>query len=137
MAVVGVVMVMLVKYASLTVLPYEAMLPCLVLMMTLSRYSMVQLAGFSSYAHARGGLGEPFVRGITQEHFLTTVLLTGSITLTFGGVRGVMIWVLVSLVTVGYQTYFRRRLNGITGDVLGAVNELNEALILLLATMVY
>jgi cobalamin synthase len=33
--------------------------------------------------------------------------------------------------------YFRRRLNGITGDVLGAANEINEALVLVLATMVY
>jgi adenosylcobinamide-GDP ribazoletransferase len=137
MAVVGVVLVVLVKYASLTVLPHEAMLPCLVLMMTLSRYSMVQLASFSAYAQASGGLGEPFVRGMTHEHFLTTVLLTGSVTLMFGGVRGVMIWVLVSLATMGYQTYFRRRLSGITGDVLGAVNEINETLVLLLATMVY
>jgi adenosylcobinamide-GDP ribazoletransferase len=137
MAVVGVVLVVLVKYASLTVLPYEAVLPCLVLMMTLSRYSMVQLACFSSYAHASGGLGEPFVRGMRQEHFRTAVLLTGGVTLMFGGMRGIMMWVLVSLATVSYQTYFRRRLSGITGDVLGAVNEINESLVLLLATMVY
>jgi cobalamin synthase len=41
------------------------------------------------------------------------------------------------MATVGYQTYFQKRLNGITGDVLGATNELNEALALLLAAVVY
>ena len=137
MAVVGVVLVLLVKHASLTILPYESMLPCLVLMVTLSRYSMVQLACFSSYAHASGGLGEPFMRGMTQEHFLITVLLTGSIVLVFGGVRGAMIWAMVSLAALWYQSYFRRRLSGITSDVLGAVNETNEALVLVLATMVF
>jgi cobalamin synthase len=45
--------------------------------------------------------------------------------------------VLVGLATLGLQVYFRQRLGGITGDVLGATNELNEALVLLLATMVY
>jgi cobalamin synthase len=30
-----------------------------------------------------------------------------------------------------------RRLGGITGDVLGASNEINEALVLILVTMVY
>jgi cobalamin synthase len=35
------------------------------------------------------------------------------------------------------QIYFYQRLGGITGDVLGATNELNEALVLLLATVVY
>jgi adenosylcobinamide-GDP ribazoletransferase len=136
-ATVGVTLVLLVEYASLNALPSDAMLPSLVLMATLSRSSIVQLACFSPYARASGGLGEPFARGIKQEHFLTTVLLTVGIALLFGGIRGVMMWVLVSLATLGYQTYFRRRLGGITSNVLGATNEINEALILILAAMVY
>jgi adenosylcobinamide-GDP ribazoletransferase len=137
MAVVGVVLVLLLKYASLNVLPSDALLPALVLMMTLSRSSIVQLACFSSYARVSGGVGEPFVRGIRREHFFITVGLTVGIALLFGSFRGVLIWMLVSLVTLGYQTYFRWRLSGITGDVLGATNEANEALVLVLATMVY
>jgi adenosylcobinamide-GDP ribazoletransferase len=137
MAVVAVVLMLMLKYASLNVLHREAMLPSLVLMTSLSRFSMVQLAWFSPYARASGGIGEPFVRGIRQEHFITSVLLTMGIALTFGGVRGLMIWLLVMLATHGYLMYFRRRLNGITGDVLGATNEVNEALVLVLATMVY
>ena len=137
MAVVGVVLVLLLKYASLNVLPSDALLPALVLMTTLSRASMVQLACFSPYARASGGVGEPFVRGIRREHFFITVGLTVSIALLFGGFRGVLIWLLVSLVTLGYQIYCRERLSGITGDVLGATNEANEALVLVLATIVY
>ena len=137
MAVVGVVLVLLLKYASLNVLPSDALLPALVLMTTLSRASIVQLACFSPYARASGGVGEPFVRGIRREHFLITVGLTVGIALLFGGFRGVLLWMLVSLVTLGYQTYCRERLSGITGDILGATNEANEALVLVLATMVY
>jgi adenosylcobinamide-GDP ribazoletransferase len=137
MAAVAVALMLMLKYASLSVLHKEAMLPSLVLMTSLSRSSMVQLAWFSPYARATGGIGEPFVRGIRQEHFITSVLLTVGIAFTFGGVRGLMIWFLVVLATHGYWMYFRRRLNGITGDVLGAANEINEALVLVLATMVY
>ncbi|MGQ4807822.1 Adenosylcobinamide-GDP ribazoletransferase [Candidatus Entotheonellaceae bacterium PAL068K] len=137
MAVVGVVLVMLVKYTSLNVLPDDIMLSALVLMTTLSRFSMVQLARFSPYARASGGLGEPFGRGIKHEHFLTATLLAVVIALLFGGMRGFMIWLLVGLVTLSYQIYFRKRLSGITGDVLGATNESNEALVLVLATMVF
>jgi adenosylcobinamide-GDP ribazoletransferase len=135
MAVVGVVLVLLCKYASLNALPAEARLPALVLMATLSRYSMVQLAYFSAYARASGGLGEPFVRGITLHHLRTAVLFTAGVVVLFGGLRGLLSWLLVSLATLGYQTYFRKRLEGITGDVLGATNELNEALVLLLASV--
>ncbi len=111
--------------------------PALVLMGTLSRYAMVQLACFSPYARATGGIGEPFVRGIRLEHHIAALLLALGSTLLFGGLRGVCIGVLVSLATFGMQLYFYQRLGGITGDVLGATNELNEALVLLLATVVY
>ena len=137
MAVVSVVLVVLLKYACLNQLSYDAMMPALILMTTLSRYAMVQLACFSPYARPSGGLGEPFVQGIRQEHFVTALVITFILALLFGGMRGILIGMLVGLATRGYQSYCRRRLGGITGDVLGASNEINEALVLLLATMVF
>jgi adenosylcobinamide-GDP ribazoletransferase len=137
MAVAGVVIVLLVKYACLNALSHAALRPALVLMTTLSRYAMVQLACFSPYARPTGGLGEPFVRGIRPEHHLTALLLALCSVLLFSGLRGVYIGVLIGLGTLGLQVYFRHRLGGITGDVLGATNELSEAVVLLLATMVY
>jgi len=137
MAVAGVVLVLLVKYACLNALSPAALRPALVLMTTLSRYAMVQLACFSPYARPTGGLGEPFVRGIRPEHHIMALLLALCSVLLFSGLRGVYIGVLIGLGTLGLQVYFRHRLGGITGDVLGATNELSEAVVLLLATMVY
>jgi adenosylcobinamide-GDP ribazoletransferase len=137
MAVAGVVLLVLVKYACLNSLSPAALRPALVLMATLSRYAMVQLACFSPYARATGGTGEPFVHGIRLRHYIAALLLALGNVLLFGGWRGVCVGVLVGLVTLGLQVYFYRRLGGITGDVLGATNELHEALVLLLATMAY
>jgi adenosylcobinamide-GDP ribazoletransferase len=137
MAVAGVVLIVLLKYACLNALSPAALRPALVLMGTLSRYAMVQLACFSPYARATGGVGEPFVRGTRLEHHIAALLLALGSTLLFGGLRGLCIGVLVGLATLGMQIYFYQRLGGITGDVLGATNELNEALVLLLATVVY
>lgn len=137
MAVIGVVLMIIIKYACLNQLPADAMFPGLILMTTLSRYGMVQLASFSSYARTSGGLGEPFVSGIQKTHFYVALLLTFGLVTTFGGIRGIVIGVLVVMATLGYQAYFRHRLGGITGDVLGANNEINEVLILLLVTIIY
>jgi adenosylcobinamide-GDP ribazoletransferase len=106
-------------------------------MATLSRYSIVQIACFSPYALASGGLGEPFVRGVRHEHFRATLLMTFLLVWGFGGTRGLLIGCLVALATLGYQMYCVRRLGGITSDILGATNEINESLVLLLMTMVY
>ena len=57
MAVAGVVLIVLIKYACLNALSPAALCPALVLMGTLSRYTMVQLACFSPYARATGGMG--------------------------------------------------------------------------------
>jgi adenosylcobinamide-GDP ribazoletransferase len=136
-AVVVVMLMVLLKYACLVQLPHDAVLTALILMATLSRYTMVQMACFSPYALASGSLGEPFVRGVRHEHFRATLLMTFLLAWGFGGTRGLLIGCLVALATLGYQTYCVRRLGGITSDILGATNEINESLVLLLMTMVY
>ncbi len=136
-AIAAVMLVFLLKYACLGQLSGDSMLTALILMTTLSRYAMVQLACFSPYALASGGQGEPFLRGVRHEPFRLTLLVTLVLVWGFGGVRGLLIGCLVGLATLGYQAYCVRRLGGITGDVLSATNEVNESLVLVLVTMVY
>ena len=128
---------LLIKFACLSVIPDEGMLMALVLLGTLSRYAMVQTACFSAYARPGGGFGEPFVRGARRDHFTATLPWSLIIVVCVGGVGGVLIGTLVSVATFGLQTYFRKRLGGITGDVLGAANEVGETLVLVLAAMMY
>ncbi len=102
-AVAVVVLIILLKYACLEQLPGDDVLVALILMATLSRYAMVQMACFSPYALASGSLGEPFVRGVRHEHFRATLLVTFILVWGFGGTRGLLIGCLVALATVGYQ----------------------------------
>lgn len=135
MAVAGISLLLLLKYASLHALTPATLGPTLVLMTTLSRYAMVQLACFSRYARVTGGLGEPFVRGVRQQHFLGALGLALGSVLLIGGWRGLGLGLVVGLATLGMQRYTHHRLGGITGDVLGATNELSETLVLVLATL--
>jgi adenosylcobinamide-GDP ribazoletransferase len=45
---------------------------------------------------------------------------------------GAMLWLGVGIFTLLFQSFFERRIGGITGDILGAANEMNEVLALIL-----
>src|SRR5438128_9480455 len=96
MAVAGVALIVLLKYACLNALSPAALCPALVVMGTLSRYAMVQLACFSPYARATGGVGEPFVRGIGLEQHIAALLLALGRTVRASGLLCVCMAVLVS-----------------------------------------
>jgi cobalamin synthase len=48
------------------------------------------------------------------------------------GVKGILVLLGVALSGLGYRFFFIKKLGGVTGDVLGAANELAELLCLIL-----
>ena len=63
-----------------------------------------------------------------------TSLVLGVLFLRFWGA---LIWLSVGVSTLGIQALFRRKIGGVTGDVLGAANEFNEILALLLTSGIF
>lgn len=127
-----VVMIYLFKYASMIALA-TSFLPLAFFGMFLSgRWNMVLLG--SAFGPAReDGLGSQFIRGLTGKHSggasLAGLLLVGLMTwrvpeLFFPLLSGI----LAAFLCGWLLAYFvARHLRGLTGDVLGAVNEVSEA----------
>ena len=90
---------------------------------TLARWSSVWLLGRYEYVGTKGAV---FADGVTTVRLvLATVLALGICALALQ--RRAFIPVLVALgVTTVAGAYFRRRLGGVTGDCLGAANQLVE-----------
>jgi adenosylcobinamide-GDP ribazoletransferase len=90
---------------------------------------MVVLALTQPYARREGGLAKSFV----EEVSLQEMALAGGIALIaclgLLRARGILLLCLVIAFTLLTGSYFRHRLGGITGDSLGAHNELMTALI--------
>jgi cobalamin synthase len=57
------------------------------------------------------------------------------LSLLAGGLTGLVSLVLGGLVVWGLSRYCKRRLGGITGDVYGAVNEILETVVLVVAVL--
>jgi adenosylcobinamide-GDP ribazoletransferase len=128
----GLVLALLLKGVFLAVLLAAGRFAAVLLFPAVSRAGMVLLAWLSPYARPEGGLGQAMTEGVTPRIVLGAlgpVLLWG---LMLAGLRGLVLLGAAAVVVLALSRLFTRLLGGITGDVLGAVNELVEILALAL-----
>ncbi|MEW6359039.1 MAG: adenosylcobinamide-GDP ribazoletransferase [Planctomycetota bacterium] len=105
---------------------------CIALMTPLvGRWCILLAAGMSSYARDEEGTGRAAVEAARTWHFAAwapVVALLGYVCL---GLGGLLMLVLVLAVVVLVIIYIQSRINGMTGDTLGAVCEVSEMVFLL------
>jgi adenosylcobinamide-GDP ribazoletransferase len=77
------------------------------------------------------GQGAMFRSGLTRARVIVAVALGGIITLAALGLAGLVVFVLAVAASVGLGWFHTRQLGGVTGDVLGAVIEVAELIVLL------
>ena len=99
----------------------------------LSRYAMALAAYKSPYARAEGGLGKPFLEHITNRELLISSGFALAITLALARFYSPLYLLCLVIIVSLLRRSTRRALGGITGDVLGAVNELVEVALFTLA----
>jgi adenosylcobinamide-GDP ribazoletransferase len=129
----GLFLSLLLRYAGLLALPQSLRIPVLICMPALGRWAMVSVAWSSSYARSEGGLAASFLAHLSfQQVLLSSVVMGGALTAGLGLVAALAtlsIGVgLVCLVREGCRRWF----GGVTGDLLGATNELMEIVFLLM-----
>ncbi len=98
----------------------------------LSRMGQVSQIVEQPYAR-RQGIVSRFIEGAAPKHRNTVWLIGMLLGIGLLGLRaGIAAWGVAILLQKGIGAYSRRRIGGITGDVLGATSELLEAALLLL-----
>ncbi|MFO7958020.1 MAG: adenosylcobinamide-GDP ribazoletransferase [Candidatus Brocadiia bacterium] len=131
--VVAVVCALLARWVAVTRLIESGGLLWLLAAAVTARAMAVELAVWLPYARPEGGTGGVFVNDARLSHYLWSV---GSAWLilcaTLGPVGPVALglgWLVVRL----YGVWCRRRVGGVTGDLLGAGTEIVETTVLLVA----
>lgn len=129
----GLVLSLLLRYAGLLALPQSLRLPVLICMPALGRWAMVAVAWSSPYARSEGGLAASFLTHLSLHHVvLSSLVLALALVAGLGFLAALATMgaglALVALVRTGCRQWF----GGVTGDLLGATNELIEILFLLL-----
>ena len=132
---VSLIIIIGIKYTALLSLPqtypHGAKYAALLLMPLLSRWSMVLTACLSVYARMSGGTGKDFVETVSPLSLLTATIFASVAAGLMMGWRGGLVISFIGGITLIGVIYFKKRLGGVTGDVLGAVNEVNEVMVLL------
>ncbi len=132
MGVVGLVMLLLLKYLSLFNLSLETKSAGLIFMLAAGRWVQVVLATSCRYLRGREGTASVFIEHAGERELLVAcgTLLIASLVLF--GLPGVFLTFLLGLAAILLIKYFEMRLGGVTGDVLGAASEIIEVLTLIL-----
>ena len=99
----------------------------------LGRWAMVLLAYRSTAAKA--GLGSDLIDHLQTNHFVLATLLTLLLVAAIFRGNGVVMMAWVAVFTIVSKSYFHRRLDGVTGDVFGAVGELSETSVMVLLAL--
>ena len=134
---VGLILILGIKLLALNSLPEEVLGKALLVALALSRWSMVQLVYRAPYARPEGGLGKIFKEHVRKKEMILATVFSLTAAVFLFRFWGALLWLAVGFSTLGIQVFFARKIGGITGDVLGAANEIHEVLALLLVSGIY
>jgi len=127
----GIILLLLVKYATLT---YLLGMSSLLLMPTLGRWAMTCAIFCFPYARA-SGLGLPFKQGINWQRFAVASALSLVLCTLLMSWKGIVLLVALCAVVYGIGRFIQSRIGGLTGDNYGAINEIAEVATLLLIVL--
>lgn len=132
--IVGVVLVLLVKYVSFNNIPETSLMMTLILMSVLGRWTMTYAIFVYPYARP-SGLGKAFKQGTTWPRFTMATLIAVAVVAILTQLVGLAIIFVIWVITTIMAAYFKSKFSGLTGDNYGAINEISEVSVLILIAL--
>ena len=135
LGVTGLVLSLGLRYAGLMALPGGLRELVLLCMPAVGRWSMVMGIWKAVYPRVEG-LGASFIRNSTGGDVLVaSILVSIAVGATFGPMAVVVVLCAGSLLVRLYVWWIARKIGGITGDILGSINEGVEVVFVLCAPL--
>jgi len=140
--IVGIFLLLLVKYVSLNSVPENLLMATLVLMPVVSRWAMVYAV--FAYPYARpAGLGKVFKQEASWQRFTIATVITLAVAISLAQLANIAYFYMAGLaimfgiwvIVVAMAAYLKQKFSGLTGDTYGAINEVTEVGVLLLVCL--
>jgi adenosylcobinamide-GDP ribazoletransferase len=125
------------RYAGLNEIPAGEHIALLIGMPVVGRWAMVMGAFHVTYARSEGGLAQPFLAHLSWRHLCVATVTAGLVLMLLLGPWMALGSLLIGTALVRLSTaWFHRMFGGVTGDLLGATNEVAEILFIVIVPVV-
>ena len=123
--IVGIVSLIMLKLVLLHEMPLEIKRGAILLFPVMGRWAMVVASSLSVYARKRG-TGKAFVNYCGRKELVVASLITLMIAGGFLKILGLELFFFILALILLLMRFISKRINGMTGDTLGAINEIIE-----------
>jgi adenosylcobinamide-GDP ribazoletransferase len=131
MGVIGITFLLLLKLSLIIALPDAILWKALIAMAVFARWSQALACSTSSYVRQEGKAKHFMEHARRRDVFIGGVFTLAAFLLLIQ-LKGLILFFLSLLLVSLFLSYMKKKIGGMTGDTIGAVNELSEVAILLL-----
>ncbi len=125
------------RWAGLSAVPAAEHIAVLISMPVVGRWAMVVGSFHVTYARPEGGLAQPFLAHVSWEHLCAATITAGLVLALLLGPWAALGSLLIGATLIRLSTaWFHRMFGGVTGDLLGATNEVAEILFVVIVPVV-
>lgn len=129
MGVIGVVSLLLLKFALIVAIPQDILWKVLIMMAVFARWSQV-LACFTSNYARQEGKAKYFIEYASKKELMVGGLFAIALFLLLVKMNGIILFVVSLLPVFLFINYIKKEIGGMTGDTIGATSEIAEVVIL-------
>jgi len=130
---VALILIVLAKVLALTQIEPASVPAILITAHVVARWSSLPLIYNNTYVREQG-TGKPFAATVTAKRLIAASLFSVICVVCCVQMHAIAVVLIAVISVLVSQWYLRRKLGGITGDVLGAVNSIAELLVYLTLT---
>lgn len=135
MGVISLISIILLKLAFLYSVSIEIKSQAIILMCLVSRWSLVLNMFIFPYARQEGK-AKAFMENKNRKTIILATLITLLCSLSLAGIKGLLLLGIIIISTYLMGRFVTRKIGGITGDTLGATNEINETITLISISLI-
>jgi adenosylcobinamide-GDP ribazoletransferase len=136
MGVIGIVAALLAKFALMASFPGSDLWKALVMATVFSRWSQALSCLVSGYARQEGKAGH-FIGNARKGDIVAGGLFTLALFIGLAGFKGVLVFAPALIAGLLFIRYAKIKIGGMTGDVIGALNETAETVVLFFALIIF